>query len=152
MPSPRKVEIKVISGQHLPKSDDQRLKGDIVEPYVKIRVRGHPRDDAEHVTSVVPKNGFNPNWNETASFFIAYPELAFLEFRVKTRAGLTQSEPSCGDHLGSYVIALSMVRTGYRNIFLENYAGVRLTPASLFVHVKFEDVEFDETKLERKRK
>lgn len=58
LPSPKKVEIKVISGQHLPKSDEQRLKGDIVEPYVKIRIRGHPRDDGEHITSVVPKVHF----------------------------------------------------------------------------------------------
>jgi hypothetical protein len=34
-----------------------------------------------------------------------------------------------------------MVRSGYRNVPLENYAGVRLTPASLFVHVNMVDLE-----------
>ena len=55
-----------------------------------------------------------------------------MEFRVKSRSGGTSSE---GEHVGSYVIALDMMRTGFRNVYLENYAGARLTPASLFVHV-----------------
>lgn len=61
--------------------------------------------------------------------------MAFLEFRVKTRSGKSQSE----EHLGSYVLPLDLMRTGYRNVYLENYAGDRLTPASLFVHVKYGD-------------
>ncbi len=50
------VRIRVISGQHLPKSEE-RLKGDIIEPYVKVRLRGHPDDEGEYVTKVVPKVG-----------------------------------------------------------------------------------------------
>ena len=30
----------------------------------------------------MPNNGFNPTWNEEASFTIRVPELAILEFRV----------------------------------------------------------------------
>ena len=39
------------------------------------------------------------------------------------------------DHLGSYMIAMPLMRKGYRNVFLENYDGKRLTPAGLFVHI-----------------
>ncbi len=49
-----KLQVKVICGQHLPKSE-QKLKGDVIEPYVKVRLRGHPDDDNEYVTKVVPK-------------------------------------------------------------------------------------------------
>ena len=48
------LRIKVISGQHLPKTEE-KLKGDIIEPYVKVRVWGHPDDEGEYVTKVVPK-------------------------------------------------------------------------------------------------
>ena len=43
------------------------------------------------------------------------------------------------DHLGSFSIALPMMRIGYRNITLQNYEGKRLTPANLFVHISMED-------------
>jgi hypothetical protein len=39
------------------------------------------------------------------------------------------------DHLGSFAIAVPLMRKGYRNITLQNYGGRRLTPASLFVHL-----------------
>ena len=70
-------------------------------------------------------------------FLIRRPEFCFVEFRVKTR-----SSPDDG-HLASYVASLSMLRSGFRNVPLENYAGARLTPASLFVHVRIEDGHSD---------
>ena len=94
---------------------------------------------------ILSQNGFNPTWDESAAFTITRPDFAFLEFRVKTRVsgliGGSSAAASTEEHLGSYVINLSLVRTGYRNVYLENYAGVRLTPASLFVHVSMEDVK-----------
>lgn len=41
------------------------------------------------------------------------------------------------DHLGSFAIAVPLMRKGYRNITLQNYEGRRLTPANLFVHISF---------------
>ena len=79
------------------------------------------------------QNGFNPSWNETFAFVIRRPEFCFVEFRVKTR-----SSPDDG-HLASYVAPFSLLRCGFRNVPLENYAGARLTPASLFVHVTIGD-------------
>ena len=129
---PRRLRIKIVSGQHLPKSE-QRIKGDIIEPYVKVRVRGCPQDEDEYVTKVVPKvvkappikkktpaqssrnlvfsqNGFNPIWNEAAVFDVHHPDLAFVEFKVKSQEGTAQLD----EHLGSYVIPFHLMRSGYR--------------------------------------
>ena len=155
------------------------MKGGVIEPYVKLRIIGHLCDEAEFVTKVVPKvgrsrsvgrtrmhwrqkiirrhamtdgnpassfqNGFNPSWNESFTFVIRRPEFCFVEFRVKTR-----SSPDDG-HLASYVASFSMLRPGFRNVPLENYAGARLTPASLFVHVRIEDGHSDTDTQERAR-
>ena len=91
------------------------------------------------------QNGFNPSWNETFTLAIRRPDFCFVEFRVKTR-----SSPDDG-HLASYVASFSMLRPGFRNVPLENYAGARLTPASLFVHVRIEDGHSDTDTQERAR-
>jgi len=76
------------------------------------------------------KNGFNPIWEETAEFRLVYPELVFVEFRVKSG-----DYAKTDDHLGSFIAPFTSLRQGYRHVPLENYAGIRLTPASLFTHV-----------------
>ena len=76
-----KVHVQLISGQHLPNASD-RQAGEIIEPYVKIRIHGHVTDMAEWQSKVVPKNGFNPIWQEIADFNIAVPELAIMEIKV----------------------------------------------------------------------
>jgi len=130
-----KVHVQLISGQHLPNASD-RQAGEIIEPYVKIRIHGHVTDMAEWQSKVVPKNGFNPIWQEIADFNIAVPELAIMEFKVKAKA---KTVGGADDHLGSYAIALPMMRKGYRNITLQSYDGKRLTPANIFVHIKMEE-------------
>jgi len=124
------LKIRLISGQHLPSSPD-RQAGEIIQPLVKIRVLGHPCDSDSWQSNPVPNNGFNPTWNEEASFTIRVPELAILEFRLKSRG------KSVENHLGSFFIAFPLIRKGYRNITLQNYEGRRLTPANLFVHIGF---------------
>ena len=62
----------------------------------------------------------------------------------------TRSSPDDG-HLASYVASFSLLRSGFRNVPLENYAGARLTPASLFVHVTIEDGQSDTDTQERAR-
>ena len=78
----------------------------------------------------VSQNGFNPIWEETAEFKLVYPELAFVEFRVKSG-----DYSKTDDHLGSFMAPFISLKQGYRHVPLENYAGIRLTPASLFTHV-----------------
>ena len=50
----KKLRIRVISGHHLPKSDG-KIKGNVIQPYVRIKIRGHCVDTFEYVTEVVPK-------------------------------------------------------------------------------------------------
>ena len=59
-------------------------------------------------------------------------------WQVKAKARSSRHDD---DHLGSFALAVPLVRRGYRNIILENYEGRRLTPANLFVH--FDMVEKD---------
>jgi len=129
------LSIRLISGQHLPSFPD-RQAGEIIQPLVKIRVLGHPCDADSWQSNAVPNNGFNPTWCEEASFTIRVPELAIIEFRLKSRG---KTVGGAEDHLGSFFIALPLIRKGYRNITLQNYEGRRLTPANLFVHFAFEE-------------
>ena len=74
-----------MSGQHIPKPDG-KLDGEIIDPYVKVRIRGHPEDHNDGnkgKTEHVKNNGFNPVWNEEFEFKVKIPQLAFLEFKVK---------------------------------------------------------------------
>ena len=50
----RKLRIRLISGHHLPKIDG-KIKGNVIQPYVRIKVRGHTIDEHEYTTQVVPK-------------------------------------------------------------------------------------------------
>jgi len=129
------LSIKLISGYHLPNATN-RPAGDIIEPYVKMRVHGHPSDTYEWTSATVPRNGFNPLWNEVATFNLSYPEYTLIEFKVKSKTKIVGGQD---DHLGSYIIALPLMRKGYRNISLENYDGQRLTPAGLFVHITMKE-------------
>ena len=119
------LKIKLISGLHLPKSSLVKS-----QPYVKLRLRGHPEDEAEWESQVVPRNGFNPIWNETAEFNLKLAELAVLEVEVRSRGGKEDVQ------LAVFCVAVPLVRRGYRTITLENLQGRRLTPANLFVHVE----------------
>jgi hypothetical protein len=150
----KKLRIRIISGHHLPKTADRKFKGDVIEPYIKIRIRGHPVDESEIKTEVVPKvlarilirklcggyfdggivppfqNGFNPIWETCTEFKLVYPELTFIEFQVKTK---TKNDDS--SVIGTSILPYILLRQGYRHVYLEDLAGHRLTPACLFLHI-----------------
>ena len=78
------LKIKLISGLHLPKSSMNPKSSNMIHPYVKMSLRGHPEDEAKWESEVVTMNGFNPIWNETASFHLKLVEQAILEVEVRT--------------------------------------------------------------------
>ena len=93
------VKVTVVSGQHIPRPDGS-LSGEVIDPYVEVRVRGHPDDKGnKEATEYVKNNGFNPVWNQTFQFNVKVPALAFLDFRVKdhSKSGKDQSlgAPCC---------------------------------------------------------
>ncbi|XP_022645364.1 1-phosphatidylinositol 4,5-bisphosphate phosphodiesterase delta-1-like isoform X2 [Varroa destructor] len=125
----RILNIKIISGQHIPKPDEA-LEGEVVDPYVVLKIVGHPSDSYRAKTEFVKNNGFNPHWNKSFSFTINVPDLATLVFIVRddSRTGKNQK-------LGKYAIPVSVIQGGYRHVHLRNAAFEKIVPATLFVHV-----------------
>merc|ERR1719378_1223489 len=75
----RKYTIQIISGQQIPKPH-QSTKGEVVDPYIKMAVRGcsvdtHDQNRAQ--TPHVNDNGFSPRWDHDVKFEVRLPELAF---------------------------------------------------------------------------
>ena len=71
--------MKLISGHHLvtgkPTEND-------IEPFVKIKIHGHPADKSQWCSKTSFYNVANPAWNEVAKFDIKYPENVIIEFNV----------------------------------------------------------------------
>lgn len=125
----RILRIRVISGQQLPKPG-QSLEGEIVDPYVSIKVYGHPLDEKKLKTRHINNNGFNPFWNETLVFRLNLPELAMLRIAVKDHNATGKNET-----LGQFFLPFTSITEGYRHIHLEDTEGQPLILATLFVHV-----------------
>lgn len=123
------LRIRVISGQQLPKPG-QSLEGEVVDPYVCIKVYGHPLDEKKLKTRYIDNNGFNPFWNETLVFRLHQPELAMLRIVVKDHNTAGKNET-----LGQFFLPFTSITEGYRHIHLEDTQGQPLVLATLFVHV-----------------
>jgi len=129
------LQITVISGFQLPKVAGKETKqtGEVIDPYVKLKIRGAPVDEGKsQKTKVVKNNGFNPKWNSEFKFPIQYPDVALLCFTVND-ADVLGSD----DFIGQYVIPISAIREGYRSVPLKDDRGNTYEKANLFVHVKF---------------
>ncbi|UJR10105.1 hypothetical protein I4U23_014327 [Adineta vaga] len=128
---PIKLELCVISAQHLPKRNQRDPTP--VSPSVKVKIFGVHCDQNEQKTLSVSKNGLNPIWNQLMQFSIVIPELCLLRFSVK------DSDKNNTD-LCQYSIPFLSMQPGYRHIrLLDNYN--HPTTATLFVHVKLNNME-----------
>ncbi|KAF8766365.1 1-phosphatidylinositol 4 like protein [Argiope bruennichi] len=81
-PNPPTRSPQIISAQFLPKPN-RAEDGEVVDPYVSVKVYGHPLDAQKKKTKFISNNGFNPMWNQTLKFVINAPEEAIFNFRVK---------------------------------------------------------------------
>ena len=128
------LNVTVLSGQLLPSADGKGFGGDKINPYVKVRIRGHPGDkENKGVTEHINANGFNPVWNKTFKFSIKVPSLAFLEFRVKSKVARGNDQ-----NLGAFCCPLNMVQEGFRRVILKSYQRTNnISPASLLVRTEF---------------
>ena len=105
----KRLKVTIVSGQHIPRPDGS-LTGEVIDPYVKVRIRGHPDDRIgtnKGQTEYQKNNGFNPIWNETFDFNIKAPSLAFLEFRVKDHAKSGKDY-----NLGAFCCPINMILPG----------------------------------------
>ncbi|XP_068245715.1 1-phosphatidylinositol 4,5-bisphosphate phosphodiesterase delta-4-like isoform X3 [Palaemon carinicauda] len=125
------VRVTILSGQHLPNS---AKKGDIVDPYVQVKVRGHPLDKQKQRTKVVKNNGFNPVWNETLELNIKVPQVSLIYFSLRDDSSYARDPV-----LGLSGIPFNSLSTGYRYVRFRDLAGKNLAPSALFVHVSISD-------------
>ncbi|KAJ4448618.1 hypothetical protein ANN_00008 [Periplaneta americana] len=138
------LKLTIISGQHIPKAD-QNLEGEVVDPYVVVKVVGHPADAQKSKTNPIRNNGnnvltaliqpesrtgFNPRWDHQMTFALKRPELAMLHFIVKD-----SSTTGKDAMLGMYALPFGSMQPGYRHIYLLDYMRTLVSPATLFVHV-----------------
>lgn len=109
-----RLKIDVISGMGIPKAD-QSDKGDIVDPYVVLSLRGVPADNCIWSTQYVENNGFHPVWNESTSFVVRVWDLSFLTFMVYDKDAIRKDTVLCGTS-----IPLSRLQKGYRYVPMMN--------------------------------
>jgi len=127
--------LTVISGWQLPKvaGKETHQKGEVIDPYVKIKIRGAAVDQGKsQKTKVIKSNGFNPIWHAEFKFSLVYPDLAILYLTVNDADLVTKD-----DFIGQYVIPVNCIREGYRSVPLKDAKGMPYEKASLFVHAKF---------------
>lgn len=129
----KRLKMKIISGYQIPKPKDSK-KGEVIDPFIKIEVHGAKSDNQQVKTSVIQNNGFNPQWNETVSFTLNFPELVLLRFAVY------DSDRYVDDFIGYYVIPMSCLQQGYRHFPLYNRTGDQMPQALIFVHTDIQDV------------
>ncbi|CAG9538798.1 unnamed protein product [Cercopithifilaria johnstoni] len=122
--------VGVISGQYLPTSQ----KNDVIDPYVTVEVFGIPADSRKFRTKTIRNNGFNPQFNETFTFPLHFPDFALLRFCVKDF-----DSTSANDFVGEYTIPIKSIRAGYSHVRL-NTGRLRTMDecASLLIRIAFE--------------
>ncbi|XP_014675424.1 PREDICTED: 1-phosphatidylinositol 4,5-bisphosphate phosphodiesterase delta-3-A-like [Priapulus caudatus] len=122
------LTIRVISAQSLPKPKSS-LSGEVIDPYVQIRIHGGAADAPKVKTKVIDDNGFNPIWNEEFKFRLLLPELALVQFSVYDK------DAGFKDFIGQYTLPFKYLAQGYRHVTLENWEGEPMPLSTLFVYV-----------------
>ncbi|KAM3725407.1 1-phosphatidylinositol 4,5-bisphosphate phosphodiesterase delta-4 [Dirofilaria immitis] len=123
--------VGVISGQYLPMTSQAN---DVIDPYVTVEVFGIPTDSQKFRTKTIRNNGFNPQFNETFTFPLHFPDFALLRFCVKDF-----DSTSANDFVGEYTIPIKSIRPGYSHIRLNTgHFHTMDECASLFVRIVFE--------------
>ena len=126
--SPKKLFIKIISGQNLP--INLHVIPDYSDPFVTISIHGLPCDYEKSRTKTIKNNGFNPVWNESFEFTVYCPELAIVRFKV------LDEDPSSNHSIGHYEIRFKCLQQGYRHLKLIN----KNDQGTLFLFVKINDL------------
>ncbi|XP_078084774.1 inactive phospholipase C-like protein 1 isoform X2 [Mustelus asterias] len=130
---PQVLHIKIISGQMFPKPKGSGTKGDVIDPYVYVEIRGIPADCAEMRTKTVHLNGENPIFDESFEFEINLPELVTVRF-------VALDDDYIGDEfIGQYTIPYECLQSGYRHIPLHSITGEEMEHGTLFVHIATTD-------------
>ena len=100
----------------------------MIDPYVKVRIRGHPDDEHSNnkrKTEHVKNNGFHPVWDAGYfKFHVKVPQLAFIEFKVKDH-----SRSGSDKDIGSHVCPVEALQEGgATNLLLNSKSRFSLSP------------------------
>ncbi|KAJ3144692.1 1-phosphatidylinositol 4,5-bisphosphate phosphodiesterase delta-4 [Geranomyces variabilis] len=124
------LQIKIISGQQLPKPKDDASSSSVIDPYVELEVAGSVTDNVKYRTRAISNNGFNPTWNEEFRFLVTDPDLALLRFSI-----YDMDVKLTNDLVGSYAIPVQSLEQGYRHVPVYNWKGDLIRFSSLFIRV-----------------
>eukprot|EP00079_Xenopus_tropicalis_P010573 XP_002935564.2 PREDICTED: 1-phosphatidylinositol 4,5-bisphosphate phosphodiesterase delta-3 [Xenopus tropicalis] len=130
---PKLLFVKVISAQQLPKLNKEKPNS-IVDPFVRVEIHGVGKKK-EKETKYILNNGFNPYWNEILQLEVQVPELALVRFVVED-----YDKTSSNDFVGQYTLPFLSLKQGYRHVHLLSKDGASLSPATLFVQIRIEDL------------
>lgn len=127
------LDVHILSGQQLPKLRGGE-EGEVIDPYVLLKIFGLPPDEAEFKTSTVHNNGFNPIWDEVVSFQVSNPEVAIISFTVYDH------DIGANYFIGYAAVPIACLRPGLRVLSLCSEKGVSQGDyqfASLCVRIGF---------------
>jgi len=135
-PVQKVLKLTIMSGWMLPKhqgvAKQTKDKGEVIDPYVKVKMVGVAADIKSGKTKVIKNNGFNPVWKADFKFPLTQPDLAVLLFAVSDSDLVSKD-----DFLAQYALQVSNMREGYRTLPLRAGNGDLYDKASLLVHVEF---------------
>jgi len=125
------LQVRVLGAWQLPK-ESGTTKGEVIDPYIKVKSFGFPEDTKKFRSKVVPNNGFNPQWDETFTFDLTRSDVALLLLEV-----WDQDKISSDDFIGFACIPISSIKQGFRTVHLFDKKSNALPDSSLFLQFTF---------------
>lgn len=104
------LTVNVLTGYHLPKPYGA-VRGERIDPYVKIRVYSPYGCREKFVTRVVRRNGYNPHWNETFQFNVHDVDLSMFHLVCRDK-----DFGSSDDMIGIFSFPINLLQTGLRYV------------------------------------
>jgi len=123
---------KFISGWQLPKVSGT-TKGEVIDPYLKVKLFGAPGDTGRFKTKTIQNNGFNPKWDETVNFKISKSDLAMVLVEL-----FDEDKLSKDDFIAYAAFPVESLNPGYRSLSLYNSKFKIIENSSLLLQVTIE--------------
>eukprot|EP00668_Euglena_longa_P000995 GGOE01001193.1.p1 GENE.GGOE01001193.1~~GGOE01001193.1.p1 ORF type:complete len:785 (-),score=208.88 GGOE01001193.1:52-2406(-) len=139
---PISLVLHVLAGQQLVYCPAGRRGSDALDPFVQVRVSGHPKDAVPGrvfgqppETRVVPSNALNPQFNGTFRLRIHCPALAVLSLLV------LHHDPPHSPIIAEAHLPVDLLAQGYRRVPLSDPKDSLPIPcSSLFCRFEFQRI------------
>ncbi|KAG7191294.1 Phospholipase C [Scheffersomyces spartinae] len=157
-----KFSINIISAHQLPKLSTNEKStldsncqnehqpghyecGSIASPSVQLEFYGTDKlewdkdSNSQSRTATIQQNGFNPVWNEEfKGTFTASHSFVFIRFMINS---LSPNKSDEYQTIGLFVLKFDSLKQGYRYLPIYDLSGEEFLYSSLFVKIKYEDIE-----------